>query len=233
MSAGRILLVEDDRILVMLLTEGLQTEGYTVDSVTNGDDAVARGSLPDIDLILLDVTLPGKSGFDVCRELRTKGVETPVLMLTSRDDITDRVQGLKLGADDYLTKPFEVEELVARIEALLRRVRKQVQPSDIFECGDVRVDFRRASVWRNGEALDLSAIELKLLRYFVDHRGEVLTRQELLEKVWGYNATPLTRTVDVHVRLLRQKIEANPSEPEHIVTVHGMGYKFLADASVR
>jgi len=229
MNETRILLVEDDRILVLLLTESLRAEGYVVDVVTRGDEAVERASRGGMHLILLDVTLPAKNGFDVCRELREKGIEAPVLMLTARDEVTDRVQGLKLGADDYLTKPFEMEELKARIAALLRRAQAHPLSVSSFDCGDLKVDFRRAALWLAGEPVDLSAVELKLLRYFIEHRGEVLTREELLKKVWGYSAGLHTRTVDVHVRYLRQKIERDPAEPAHIVTVHGIGYRFLPD----
>ena len=164
---------------------------------------------------------------DVGRDLRHEGVSTPILMLTARGQVIDKVLGLKLGADDYLTKPFDMMELQARIEALLRRGRAVTTSLDTHVFGKVRVDFRSAEVVRDGERVDLSSLELRLLRYFIEHRGALLTRNELLDKVWGYDATPTTRTVDVHVASLRQKIEANPSQPELIVTVHGMGYKFL------
>jgi two-component system alkaline phosphatase synthesis response regulator PhoP len=154
-------------------------------------------------------------------------VQVPVLMLTARGHVIDRVLGLKLGADDYLTKPFEMLELLARIEVLFRRSRSGTSSTDAYVFGEVRVDFRRAEVYRGGERLDLSALELKLLRYFIDHRGTMLTRDELLDKVWGYAAMPVTRTVDVHVAALRQKLEINPSRPAWIVTVHGLGYKFV------
>jgi two-component system alkaline phosphatase synthesis response regulator PhoP len=180
------------------------------------------------DLIVLDIALPRKNGFDVCRDLRQRGVQTPVLMLTARGQVVDRVVGLKLGADDYLTKPFEMMELLARVEALLRRSRTMAaNAADSFAFGPIHVDFRSAEVKREGMPIELSTLEIKLLRYFVEHRGAVLARDELLDKVWGYDATPVTRTVDVHVASLRQKLEANPSKPEFIVTVHGLGYKFL------
>jgi two-component system alkaline phosphatase synthesis response regulator PhoP len=219
----RILLVEDEESLVLTLTDRLVSEGYVVESATDGLMALDRGSKEQFDLILLDVALPGKNGFDVCRDLRQRGVDTPVLMLTARGQVVDRVVGLKLGADDYLTKPFDMMELLARIEALFRRSRSAVaQSADVYAFGDVRVDFRRAVVTRGGKDVELSGLELRLLRYFVEHRGSLLSRDELLDKVWGYGATLATRTVDVHVAQLRQKIGA-----EYVVTVHGLGYKFV------
>jgi two-component system alkaline phosphatase synthesis response regulator PhoP len=223
----RILLVEDEESLVMTLGDRLRAEGYEIEVAMDGERGHELGRRPDIDLILLDISLPGKNGFDICRDLRQEGVSTPILMLTARGQVIDKVLGLKLGADDYLTKPFDMMELQARIEALMRRGRAVTPHTDAFVFGSVRVDFRSAEVIRDGERLDLSSLEFRLLRYFIEHRGALLTRNELLDKVWGYDATPTTRTVDVHVASLRQKIEANPSQPELIVTVHGMGYKFL------
>jgi two-component system alkaline phosphatase synthesis response regulator PhoP len=224
----RILIVEDEEALVMVLRDRLLSEGYEVDVANDGEAAVEKAIGAALDLILLDVALPRKSGFDVCRDLRQRGLETPILMLTARGQVVDRVVGLKLGADDYLTKPFDMMELLARIEALLRRSRAPLAPTaDAYAFGPIRVDFRRAEVLREGMPVELSALELRLLRYFVENRGALLTRDELLDKVWGYGATPVTRTVDVHVASLRQKIERNPSRPEYLVTVHGMGYKFV------
>jgi two-component system alkaline phosphatase synthesis response regulator PhoP len=223
----RVLLVEDEESLVVTLRDRLLSEGYAVDVAGDGETALELGAKALVDLIVLDVALPRKNGFDVCRDLRGRGVQTPVLMLTARGQVIDRVLGLKLGADDYLTKPFDMSELLARLEALLRRSRTAAGGTDVFVFSDVRVDFRGAVVLRDGAPVDLSGLELKLLRYFVEHRGMLLTRDELLEKVWGYEAMPVTRTVDVHVASLRQKLERNPSRPEHIVTVHGLGYKFL------
>jgi two-component system alkaline phosphatase synthesis response regulator PhoP len=224
----RILLVEDEESLVLTLTDRLVSEGFIVESATDGDTALERGIREAFDLILLDVALPGKNGLDVCRDLRQRGIQTPILMLTARGQVIDRVLGLKLGADDYLTKPFDMMELLARIEALFRRSRASSAPStDAYFFGNVRVDFRRAEVRKDEEPVELSGLELKLLRYFVEHRGSLLSRDELLDKVWGYGVTPTTRTVDVHVASLRQKLESNPARPEHIVTVHGMGYKFV------
>jgi two-component system alkaline phosphatase synthesis response regulator PhoP len=222
----RLLLVEDEPGLVLTLTDRLAREGYTVETSSDGETALERAAGEGFDLVLLDVMLPRIDGFDVLRELRRRGVETPVIMLTARGQVVDKVVGLKLGADDYVTKPFEMMELLARIEAKLRRRTAAPHPPEAYQFGDVRVDFRRAEVMRNGSPLELSAREFQLLRYFVEHRGATLTREELLNEVWGYNAMPSTRTVDVHVAWLRQKIEPTPKHPQFILTVHGLGYKF-------
>jgi two-component system, OmpR family, alkaline phosphatase synthesis response regulator PhoP len=223
----RILLVEDEPSLVTTLTDRLVAEGYEVESVGDGEQAVEHPAVGFADLVILDVMLPGKSGFDVCRDLRQKGVQTPILMLTARSQVVDRVVGLKIGADDYLTKPFEMIELLARVEALLRRRKSPAAAlNGTYSFGEVRVDFRRADVFRGSRAVPLSALEFKLLGYFIAHRGDLLTRDELLDNVWGYDSTPVTRTVDVHVSSLRQKLERNPSHPEFILTVHRLGYKF-------
>jgi two-component system alkaline phosphatase synthesis response regulator PhoP len=227
--SNRLLLVEDEPGLVMTLTDRLIAEGYDVETATDGETGLARGSAESFALIILDGMLPGRDGFDVCRTIRQRGVQTPILMLTARGQVVDRVVGLKLGADDYLTKPFEMAELLARLEALLRRVpRAAVPPGDSYQFGDVKIDFRKAEVTRAGQALELSAREFKLLRYFIEHRGATLSRDELLNEVWGYNAMPNTRTVDVHVAWLRQKLEAHPRRPQYIHTIHGLGYKFIA-----
>jgi len=223
----RILLVEDEPSLVTTLSDRLRSEGYEVESVGDGEAALAHPSTGFVDLIVLDVMLPGRSGLDVCRDLRQRGIQTPILMLTARSQVVDRVVGLKIGADDYVTKPFEMIELVARVEALLRRGRAPVAASEgAYEFGNVRVDFRRAEVMKSNRPVALSALEFKLLGYFISHRGELLTRDELLDNVWGYDATPVTRTVDVHVSSLRQKLERNAAHPEFILTVHRLGYKF-------
>jgi two-component system alkaline phosphatase synthesis response regulator PhoP len=231
----KLLLVEDEPGLVMTLTDRLAAEGYEVESVRTAPAALERGAAAEHDLILLDVMLPGGSGFDVCRTLRQRGIDAPILMLTARGQVVDRVVGLKLGADDYLVKPFEMAELLARVEALLRRGQKQRpaaregaarRSAALYRFGDVAVDFRRAEVTKAGRPVGLSAREFKLLRYFLEHAGAALSRDELLNEVWGYNAMPSTRTVDVHVAWLRQKLETHPRHPEHLLTVHGLGYKF-------
>jgi two-component system alkaline phosphatase synthesis response regulator PhoP len=218
-----LLLVEDESSLVLTLTDRLQAEGYDVEAAGEGESGFQRAVTGGYDLILLDVGLPGKGGFDVLREIRMRRVETPVLMLTARGQVVDRVLGLKLGADDYVTKPFDLLELLARIEAVLRRRSGPgAAAGDVFGFGDVHVDFRRAEVLRDGQPVDLSSLEFKLLRHFIEHRGELLSRRDLLEKVWGYPGVLQTRTVDVHVASLRQKIERHPARPEHVVTVHRM-----------
>jgi two-component system alkaline phosphatase synthesis response regulator PhoP len=227
----RLLLVEDEPGLVMTLTDRLLAEGYEVESAMTAPTGLEMAAAGNFDAILLDVMLPGGNGLDICRSLRQRGVQTPILMLTAKGQVVDKVVGLKLGADDYLVKPFEMAELLARIEALLRRSAAAAAGAplgDSFRFGDIAVDFRRAEVTKAGQLLDLSAREFKLLRYFVEHRGAALTRDELLNEVWGYNAMPSTRTVDVHVAWLRQKLEDNPRHPQYIITVHGLGYKFAA-----
>jgi two-component system alkaline phosphatase synthesis response regulator PhoP len=223
----RILLVEDELGLRMTLSDRLRSEGYQVETAANGDDGLRTASHGGFDALILDVMLPGKSGFDICRDLRLQGDSTPILMLTARGQTLDKVMGLKLGADDYLTKPFETIELLARIEALLRR-RAAPAVGTSFQFDDVRVDFRSTEVRRGDNVLQVSAKEFQLLKYFIEHRGETLSREVLLHEVWEYESTPSTRTVDVHVAWLRQKIEEDPKKPKVILTVHGMGYKFVA-----
>jgi len=224
----RILLVEDEQSLVLTLTDRLLSEGYEVEHAGDGDQALTAALASSFDLILLDVMLPQRDGFEVCRELRARGVEVPIVMLTARGQVVDRVVGLKLGADDYVTKPFEMAELLARLEALFRRSRAQTSsPAGTYVFGDVRVDFRRAEVFRAGVAVPMSALEFKLLAFFVQNRGALLTRDLLLDKVWGYDATPATRTVDVHVAALRQRLEPNPSRPVYLLTAHRRGYRFV------
>ena len=210
----------------MTLTDRLAAEGYDVVSATDGDTGLQRACSEVFDVVLLDGMLPGRDGFDVCRTLRQRNVVTPILMLTARGQVVDRVVGLKLGADDYLVKPFEMAELLARVEALLRRVPPVPAQAEAYQFGDVHIDFRKAEVRRLGQLIDVSAREFKLLKYFIEHRGATLSRDELLNQVWGYHAMPSTRTVDVHIAWLRQKLETNPRRPEYIHTIHGLGYKF-------
>lgn len=226
----KILLVEDEQGLILTLTDRLQSEGFAVKSATDGEAGLSLALSENFDLIILDVMLPKKNGYDVCRDLRQKGINTPILMLTAKGETIDKVLGLKLGADDYLTKPFEVIELLARIEALLRRApaQNQTNSAESFRFGDVAVDFKRAEVLKNDAPIELSAMEFKLLQFLIENRGAVHSRDKLLDEVWGYDAMPSTRTVDVHVAWLRQKLEPNPKHPQFIQTVHGLGYKFAA-----
>jgi len=220
----RVLLVEDEASLVLALTDRLEAEGYLVTAVGDGDIALATASSGAFDLVILDGMLPGRDGYDVCRTLRRRGVTTPILMLSARGQVVDRVVGLQLGADDYLTKPFDVSELLARMEALLRRA----APAGLhmYTFGDVTVNARAAEVTKGGTVVQLTAREFQLLTYLIDHRGATLSRDELLDAVWGYNSSVMTRTVDVHVGILRQKLEDHPRKPRYILTVHGLGYKF-------
>jgi two-component system, OmpR family, alkaline phosphatase synthesis response regulator PhoP len=225
--SSRILLVEDEPGLVVTVSDLLTAEGYNVDTAGDGDTALTKASEGKFHLVILDVMLPKRSGFDVCRELRRRGVDVAVLMLTAKSQVVDRVVGLKLGADDYLTKPFDPAELLARVEALLRRVTKDGRiPVQTFRFGDVEVDFDRAEVHKNGQRVNLAAKELQLLRYLIDHRGRVVPRDELLQNVWEYAGDVSSRTIDVHVAWLRQKLEDSPQNPKHIHTIRGTGYRF-------
>ena len=225
----KVLLVEDEEGLILTLTDRLRSEGFDVTAATDGEAGLSLAISENFDLMILDVMLPKKNGFDVCRDLRRNGIETPVLMLTAKGETIDKVLGLKLGADDYLTKPFEVIELLARVEALLRRApHTQASSPDAFRFGTVSIDFKRAEVRKDSETVELSAMEFKLLQFLIENRGAVHSRDKLLDEVWGYDAMPSTRTVDVHVAWLRQKLEENPKYPQFIQTVHGLGYKFTA-----
>jgi two-component system alkaline phosphatase synthesis response regulator PhoP len=225
----RSLLVEDEQGLILTLTDRLRSEGFDVDVAADGKTGLEKALIGNYDIIILDVMLPKKNGYDVCRDLRQKGIATPVLMLTAKGETIDKVLGLKLGADDYLTKPFEVLELLARIEALLRRApaQRNGRSHDEVRFGEITIDFKRAEVMRGSESIDLSAMEFKLLQHLIENRGVVHSRDQLLDAVWGYDAMPSTRTVDVHIAWLRQKLESNPKHPHFIQTVHGMGYKFV------
>jgi two-component system alkaline phosphatase synthesis response regulator PhoP len=225
--ATRVLLIEDEPGLVLTLSDLLAAEGYEVDSAPDGPSGLEKALAGRFEIIVLDVMLPGKSGFEVCKDIRQHGVDSAVLMLTARTQVVDKVVGLKLGADDYLTKPFDPAELVARIEALQRRVFKdKLSPVSRFKFGDVEVDFDRGEVTKAASPVALAGKELQLLRYMVDHRGKALSREDLLQQVWEYQPTVTSRTVDVHVAWLRQKLEDNPQMPRHFHTVRGVGYRF-------
>ncbi len=220
-----LLVVEDDDTMAVALCEGFRQEGYEVALAKDGETALSLARREAPALIILDVMLPKLSGHDVCRQLRNDGFEVPIIMLTARSQEIDKILGLKLGADDYITKPFSFMELLARVEAVLRRASGQLGPSGVHQIGEVTVDLDAGEVRRHGEPVELSGRELRLLTYFLEHRGEVVARDVLLDAVWDYSDTPLTRTVDVHVSKLRKKIERDPHQPRHLMTVHGIGYK--------
>jgi two-component system alkaline phosphatase synthesis response regulator PhoP len=227
--SSRILLVEDEPGVAVTLSDLLISEGYAVDIAFDGPTGLQRAVAEPFDLVILDVMLPGKSGFDVCRDLRQQGKDVAVMMLTAKSQLTDRVVGLKLGADDYVAKPFEPAELLARVEALLRRVKKKkLPPVTSFQFADVDIDFEKGVVRKGETPVSLAGKEMELLRYLIDHRGKVVPRDELLEAVWQYQPGVSSRTIDVHVAWLRQKLESNPGSPQHIHTVRGVGYRFAA-----
>jgi len=224
---AKILIVEDEDALVVALKDRLRKEGYEVSSAKDGPSGFERAMGEPFDLMILDVMLPGKNGLGVCQKLRHQGCHVPILMLTARRQTLDKVAGLRTGADDYLTKPFQMAELLARIDSLLRRSGQTAAgASNHHKFGSVQIDIRRAEVSRDGKPVSLSAKEFQLLRYFVEHRGATLSREELLHEVWGYGVAPSTRTVDVHVGWLRQKLENDPKNPQWILTAIGLGYKF-------
>jgi two-component system response regulator VicR len=223
-----ILVVEDDPAILRGLADNLKYESYSVVTANTGDAGLAAARDRKPDLIILDLMLPKLSGYEVCRKLRAEGNQVPILMLTARGEETDRVLGLDLGADDYVAKPFSIRELLARVRALLRRAQpgKSSAPDELL-LGDVRVDFRSFEAKKDGEPLELTRKEFGILRYLASRAGEVVTRDQLLNEVWGYESYPTTRTVDNHVASLRAKIERDPASPEHLRTVHGVGYKLV------
>jgi two-component system alkaline phosphatase synthesis response regulator PhoP len=222
----RILIVEDDPAMSVALRDGFEFEKYTVEMAADGEEGLRLATRGDHDLIILDVMLPKKSGLDVCKELRKNGSSTPVIMLTARGQEIDKIVGLKLGADDYVTKPFSFMELLARVEAVLRRA-SRASAGDEYAFGDVTLDFRTYQATKSAAAIELTPREFRILRYFIDHADEVVSRESLLNHVWGYDSSAFTRTVDTHMARLRQKIEDVPSEPRHLITVHRVGYKFV------
>ena len=221
----RILIVEDEPNMVAGLRDNFEYEGYEVLTASDGAEGLGRALNDAPDLVVLDVMMPKMSGLDVCKQLKAKRPSIPVIMLTARGQEVDKVVGLELGADDYVTKPFSIRELLARIKAVLRRAHGGSQERYAF--GDVAVNLRTCQVTRDGKPVEFSAKEFDLLKYFLCHPGEALSRDRLLEKVWGYNSFPTTRTVDAHIVHLRQKLELRPEEPRFILTVHGVGYKFV------
>ena len=225
----RILVIEDEPQMLLGLRDNLELEGYEVQTASDGEEGLARAASFTPDLVILDVMLPRKNGFDVCRELRARSNTTPIVMLTARSAETDKVLGLELGADDYVTKPFSITELLARVRAVLRRATAQKTggAGETVRIGEIEIDFKLHQARRGKNRIEFTAREFDLLRYFVQHIGQVVTREQILNEVWGYEEFPTTRTIDNFVAKLRQKIERAPHAPEHILTIHGSGYKFV------
>ena len=224
----KVLVVEDEQAMAVALRDGFTYEGYSVLVAEDGAKGLELASSEkELDLIILDVMLPKMSGLDVCKQLRSSENDIPIIMLTARGQEIDKVLGLKTGADDYVTKPFSFLELMARVEAVLRRAGKHVERRETFSFGDVSLNFTQLTATKAGSPLTLSPREFKILAYFIEHRGEVVSREQLLEAVWEYDRSPITRTVDMHITKLRQKIEDSSSEPRFIITVHGEGYQFI------
>jgi DNA-binding response OmpR family regulator len=223
----RILIVEDEPNMVAGLRDNFEFEGYEVLTAYDGEDGLKRALAESPDLLILDVMMPKLSGLEVCKQLKAKRPSIPIIMLTARGQEVDKVVGLELGADDYVTKPFSIRELLARVKAVLRRGRTVPKEKDRYLFGDAEVDLHACRVTRLGKQLEFSSTEFELLKYFVNHSGEVLSRDRLLEDVWGYDSTPTTRTVDAHLVRLRQKLEPNPEQPRYFLTVHGTGYRFV------
>lgn len=224
---SRILVVEDDAAILRALAENLRAESYDVVTAVDGESACRLMEQQPPELIVLDVMLPRMSGYEVCRRARQQGITAPIVMLTAKGEESDRVLGLDLGADDYVTKPFSIKELLARVRALLRRARGLSQLPDRLAVDEVVVDFLRYEATRDGRPLELTRKEFGVLRLLVSRAGEVVSRDELLDQVWGYDVMPTTRTVDNHIASLRAKLEVSASHPRHLLTIHGVGYKWM------
>jgi DNA-binding response OmpR family regulator len=224
---AKILIVEDEPAMVAGLRDNFEFEGYEVITARDGIEGLQRAVEESPDLVVLDVMMPRMSGLEVCKQLRAKRASIPIIMLTARGQEVDKVVGLELGADDYVTKPFSIRELLARVKSVLRRTAVVPKDQEQHSFSDVQVDLRRCRVFRSGKALDVSSKEFELLKYFICHAGETLSRDRLLEEVWGYDNYPSTRTVDTHLVRLRQKLEPDPEQPQYFLTVHGTGYRFV------
>jgi DNA-binding response OmpR family regulator len=223
----RILVVEDDPAILKGLITSLESAGYNVVSASDGQEGFKFGKTLNVDLIILDVMLPNKDGFEICSDLRKEGINTPILMLTSKKEEIDKVLGLEIGADDYMTKPFSVRELQARIKAILRRKSEITKNIEEFSFDDITIDFKKMEAFNKKGPIKLSSLEFKIVKYLIEKEGEVISRDQLLDDVWGYETFPTTRTVDNYILSIRKKIENNPSEPVHILTIHKTGYKFV------
>ncbi len=224
---GKVLLVEDDDVMSIALRDGLESEGYFVQVANDGEAGLRLATELGFDLIILDIMLPRLSGIDLCKQYRSSGRTTPIIMLTARGQELDKVIGLRSGSDDYVTKPFSLLELLARIEAVLRRAQREGEKVTAYRFGDVSLDFKRHEATKSGNPIDLSPREFRIMKYLIEHRGEVVTRDQLLDNLWSYDSFPLTRTVDTHIAKLRHKIENTPNNPRYLITVHGVGYKFI------
>jgi two-component system alkaline phosphatase synthesis response regulator PhoP len=222
-----ILLIEDEEAMLTGLRDAFEHHGYRVVTAEDGEAGLELVEKEQPDLIVLDVMLPGIDGFDVCHELRKRGFPAPILMLTARGEEVDKVVGLEIGADDYITKPFSTRELLARVKAHLRRSAEKTPKLSEYKFGDVKVDFAKLKAFKKGTPIDLTSTEFSLLQFLIEHRNDVVSREQILNKVWGYETYPDSRTVDSHILNLRQKLESDPHKPEHIITVHGLGYKFV------
>lgn len=222
-----ILIIDDDASIVKGIQEALKAEHFNVIAAETGEKGLTMARRQSVDLILLDLRLPDKNGEEICRDLRAEGINTPIVMLTSKREEMDKVLGLELGADDYLTKPFGIHELVARIRAILRRNRDLTKDIEEYAFGDIYLDFKKQEARKKGKELKLSTREFSTLKYFILHEGEVVTRTMLLDEVWGYESFPTTRTIDNYVLSIRKKIEIDPARPKHLITIHTSGYKFL------
>jgi DNA-binding response OmpR family regulator len=223
----RVLIIEDDMAILRGLKDNLEAEHFEVSSENDGSKGYQMAKKRQFDVILLDIMLPSMNGMEICKQLRSDGIQAPILMLTSKGTELDKVMGLEIGADDYITKPFSIRELIARIKALLRRQTTVASNLDEFTFDDVHLDFKKQEAHKGKKAVDLSAKEFELLKYFVERKGQVITRVQLLDDVWGYEATPTTRTVDNYILGLRKKVETHPSKPKHLLTIHTAGYKFV------
>ena len=226
-ATAKILIVEDEPNMVAGLRDTFEFEGYTVITARDGVEGLQRALDESPDLVVLDVMMPRMSGLEVCKQLRAKRGSIPIIMLTARGQEVDKVVGLELGADDYVTKPFSIRELLARVKAVLRRTAVVPKDMDQHSFADIEVDLKRCRVLKSGKAIEVSSKEFELLKYFICHSGEILSRDRLLEEVWGYDNYPTTRTVDTHLVRLRQKLEPDPEQPQYFLTVHGTGYRFV------
>ena len=222
-----ILIVEDDSSIQKGLKENLELEHFKILTESDGEDGYKSAIKNKPDLIILDVMLPSKNGFDICRDIRKENINTPIIMLTGKSAESDKVLGLELGADDYITKPFSIRELIARINAILRRVNNIENEFDNYSFSDVVIDFKKMEVKTGKKDIEMSLKEFEIMKFFIKHEGKVVTRNQLLDEVWGYEVFPTTRTVDNYILMIRKKLESNPSIPKHILTIHSAGYKFV------